>query len=64
VASFHDTASGSSEYHEADIPMQVTSAVSGWVEIPVIGPELRVIVWGDHLPRIGMTLDCTVYLVK
>lgn len=64
VACFHRTKSGSNLYFEKEIPMTVKTYIGGWVEIPIIGPELRVIVWGDNVPKLEMKGDCTLYLLK
>ena len=64
VACFHSTKNGSSHYFEKELPMTVASYINGWVEIPIIGPELRVIVWGDNIPKLEMTANCTIYLLK
>ena len=64
VACFHNTKTGSSHYFEKEIPMEVKTNISGWVEIPVIGPELRVIVWGDNIPKTELNANCSIYLLK
>jgi hypothetical protein len=64
VSVFHNTKGGSHDYREAEIPMDVTTYLSGLVEIPVIGPDLRIIVWGDNLPKVQMTAESTLYLLK
>ena len=43
---------GSQKYFEGEILMQMPLSISGWVEIPVIGPELRVVISGDPLPKL------------
>jgi len=64
VACFHNTKNGSHHYFEKEIPMTFGAYINGWVEIPIIGPELRVIVWGDNIPKLEMTANCTIYLLK
>lgn len=64
VTCFHGIKNGSSHYFEKEIPMAFTTYINGWVEIPIIGPELRVIVWGDNIPKLEMKADCTIYLLK
>jgi hypothetical protein len=64
VACFHNTKNGSHHYFEKEIPMTFGAYINGWVEIPIIGPELRVIVWGDNIPKLEMSADCTIYLLK
>jgi len=63
VEGFHSVKNGSYPYFEAEIPMKVATDISGWVEIPIIGPDLRIVVWGDNLPKSKMYADCTLYLL-
>jgi len=44
--------------------MTVTTYIVGWVEIPIIGPDMRIVVTGDKMPKTEMKLDCTIYLLK
>jgi hypothetical protein len=64
VSCFHNTKSGSSHFFEKEIPMTVTTYISGWVEIPIIGPDLRVVITGDNFPKTEMKANCTIYLLK
>lgn len=64
VAGFRDAPGGSQEYFDAEIPLRVGVYISGWVEIPIIGPRLRIVVSGDNLPKLEMKADCTLYLLK
>ena len=64
VTGFHNTPGGPQEYFEAEIPMRETTYISGWVEIPIIGPSLRITVSGDNLPKVTMKGNCTLYLLK
>jgi hypothetical protein len=64
VSCFHNTKGGSSHFFEKEIPMTVTTCISGWVEIPIIGPDMRVVITGDQLPKTEMKADCTIYLLK
>lgn len=63
VEAFHTVQGGSYPYVEAEVPMKEPTYLSGWVEIPVVGPELRIVVWGDNLPKSKMFADCTMYLL-
>jgi hypothetical protein len=64
VAGFHPVPNGSQKYFEGTIPAQVPGTLSGWIEIPVIGPELRVVISGDKLPELERKATCTLYLLK
>jgi hypothetical protein len=64
VAGFHPTPSGSQKYFEGTIPAQVPGLISDWIEIPVIGPELRIVISGDKLPELERKATCTLYLLK
>jgi len=64
VAGFHDAPGGSREYFGAEIPMRGPTEISGWVEIPIIGPNLRIVVSGDNLPKHEMKVSCTLYRLK
>lgn len=43
--------------------MRSTTYLSGWVEIPVVGPDLKIVVWGDNLPKSKVYVDCTMYVL-
>lgn len=64
VTGFHNAPNGSHEYAQAEIPMRVAPQISGWVEIPVIGHNLRIVVAGDQLPNLPLKANCTLYLLK
>ena len=64
VTCFHKLKMGSIQYFDQEIPMRFATYLGGWVEIPIIGPELRLIVWGESIPKQEMTANCTIYLLK
>jgi len=64
VSCFHNMKRGSSHYFEKEIPTTVSTYISGWVEIPIIGPDLRVVITGDNIPKTEMKADCTIYLLR
>ena len=64
ITGFHNAPNGSHEYFQAEIPLRKADSISGWVEIPVIGRNLRIVVSGDGLPNLPMRANCTLYLLR
>lgn len=64
VSCFHNIKGASTHFFEKEIPMKVTTYISGWIEIPIIGPDMRVVITGDNLPKTEMKAQCTIYLLK
>jgi hypothetical protein len=64
VSGFHDAPNGSQEYFAAEVPARGTASLGGWVEIPVLGPVLRIVVSGDSLPKAEMKVNCSLYLLR
>jgi hypothetical protein len=60
----HDIENGSPVYHDSILEKQVTSYIDGYVEAPVIGPSLSIIVAGESLPLKDLVLELTVYCLK
>ncbi len=64
IACFHNTNQGSTQYFEHEWHQEVTKMMAGWINIPVIGPDLRIIVFGDYVPLKQLRIRITLYCLK
>lgn len=63
VSAFHNMGHGSNGYVDQKVVANATTSFSGYVEVPIVGPSLRLVVWGHAIPKIDMNFDCTIYLL-
>ena len=63
LSAFHNLRRGSSRYDGGEVVATAKTSFSGFVEVPVIGESLRLVVWGHGLPRKDVVFDCSVYLL-
>jgi hypothetical protein len=64
ISCFHNTNHDSSLYFQHEMHQEVTKMIGGWIKIPVIGPDLRIIVFGDYVPLKNLRLRITLYCLK
>jgi len=66
VTVFHNTKNTSSgiESKEFEIGANWTGSDGYIIEVPVLGPSSRVLIYGKNLPNKDMTLTTSIYLIK
>jgi hypothetical protein len=60
----HNTQSGSTPYATKEFPIGFGVGDSAFIEAPVLGPTLRILVDGQNLPSTDAQIITTVYLVR
>ena len=64
VRAFHGIGQGSWGYFSQEFPMQFTSQLHGFSQIPVMGETTRLVVFGYNLPAVELEVDVAAYLVE
>ena len=64
VRAFHGIGQGSWGYFSQEFPMQYTSQLHGFSQIPVMGETTRLVVFGYDLPAVELEVDVAAYLVR
>lgn len=61
---FHNTKTASSSYAEKEIVFAYTTGDCGYIDVPVIGTSMRILIDGENIPETDVRLTVSIYFLR